>query len=116
MTGLPNPADMAILVLRDPIPNAVEGTDYVKVWNADVSGDMTDKNFTLVGWGGSGPIGSYDFQYGIFHAGQNTVNAINDNMLIYTMDRESDGGLPLEAIGYSGDSGSAALVDVNGTW
>jgi hypothetical protein len=37
-------------------------------------------------------------------------------MLIYTMDRPRDGGLPLEALGYSGDSGSAALVDVNGTW
>ena len=32
------------------------------------------------------------------------------------MDRPRDGGLPLEALGYSGDSGSAALVDVNGTW
>merc|ERR1712013_539644 len=35
-TGLPVPADMAILVLKDPIQDAVEGTDYVKVWNADV--------------------------------------------------------------------------------
>jgi len=37
-------------------------------------------------------------------------------MLLYTMDRPEDGGLPLEASGWSGDSGSAALVDVNGTW
>jgi len=37
-------------------------------------------------------------------------------MLIYTFDRPRDGGLPLEGLGFSGDSGSAALIDVNGTW
>ena len=37
-------------------------------------------------------------------------------MLIYTLDKPENGGLPLEAIGYSGDSGSAALVDVDGKW
>jgi len=37
-------------------------------------------------------------------------------MLIYTMDRPRDGGLPLEGLGHFGDSGSAALIEVNGTW
>ena len=60
-TGLPVPADVAIFVLKEPIEDAVLGRDYVEVWNADVSGDMTDKNFTLVGWGGSGPVGSSNF-------------------------------------------------------
>ena len=56
-TGLPIPADMAILVLNEPIPNAVAGTDYVEVYNAGVSGDMVNKTFTLVGWGDFGPAG-----------------------------------------------------------
>ena len=49
---------MAVLVLSEPIPNAVEGDDYVRVWNADVSGDTSGMNFTLAGWGESGPVGS----------------------------------------------------------
>ena len=31
-------------------------------------------------------------------------------MLVYTMDKEEDGGLDLEAMGHNGDSGSPALV------
>ena len=38
------------------------------------------------------------------------VNAIVNNMLIYTMDRPENGGLPLEAMGHYGDSGSGALL------
>ena len=34
-TGLPYPADMAILVLEEPIPDAVAGDDYVEVWSAE---------------------------------------------------------------------------------
>ena len=39
-------------------------------------------------------------------------------MLIYTMDRESEGGLRLEGIGNSGDSGGPALIrnPDNGRW
>ena len=59
--GLPVTADIAIFVLKEPIQDAVLGTDYVEVWNADVSGDMTNTNFTLVGFGGSGPAGSTTF-------------------------------------------------------
>ena len=33
-TGLPNPADVAIMVLESPIPNAKEGDDYLKVFEA----------------------------------------------------------------------------------
>ena len=44
------------------------------------------------------------------------MNEINDNMLIYTMDTQEDDGLRLEAIGNSGDSGSAALVKEGETW
>lgn len=74
---------------------------------------MVDREFTLLGWGGSGQIETNpeDFEYGVFHLGTNKVHTINDNMLIYTMDRQGEeGGLPLEAIGYSGDSGGPALT------
>ena len=52
---------MAILVLKDPIPNARRGRDYVDVWNADVRGDTINEEFTLVGWGDSGPIGTSNY-------------------------------------------------------
>merc|ERR1719461_275526 len=35
-------------------------------------------------------------------------------MLVYTMDKPQDGGLDLESMGHYGDSGSGALMDVNG--
>lgn len=57
-TGLPNAADVAIMVLDKPIPNAVEGTDYVTVWDTNDRGSIEGKDFTLVGWGGAGPVGT----------------------------------------------------------
>jgi len=59
---------MAILVLKDPIPNARRGRDYVDVWNADVRGDTINEEFTLVGWGDSGPVGTSNYDWPIFHA------------------------------------------------
>lgn len=38
------------------------------------------------------------------------VNAIVNNMLVYTMDRPENGGLPTESMGHYGDSGSGALL------
>ena len=72
---------------------------------------MEGKNFTLIGWGLSGPIGSeYDGSMTVLHRAENKVNKIENNTLIYTMDRPEDGGLRLEGIGNSGDSGSPALI------
>ena len=56
-TGLPNPADVAIMVLDRPIPNAVEGDDYLKVYDGSDK-TMEGEVFTLVGWGNSGPVGT----------------------------------------------------------
>ena len=51
-TGLPNPADVAIMVLEEPIVDAVVGDDYLEVWSADMMNDtMEGKVFTLIGWG-----------------------------------------------------------------
>merc|ERR1739844_168578 len=49
-----------------------------------------------------------------FFRGYNEVNEIRKNILVYTMDKEEDGGLRLEAMGHYGDSGSGALINING--
>ena len=67
--GVPVPADMAILVLDEPIPNARKGRDYVDVYNAGATGDVIGKEFTLLGWGDSGPVGNNNPSGTTFHAG-----------------------------------------------
>ena len=44
----------------------------------------------------------------------NVFTKISDNELIYKMDKQKDGGLELEAIAYSGDSGGPAFIEVDG--
>lgn len=83
-------------------------------------GDVKGETFELAGWGASGSAndeGDYDEshnRYEIFHRGHNVVNAIVNNMLVYTMDRPEDGGLPTESMGHYGDSGSGALLKEDG--
>ena len=78
--------------------------------------DVVGREFELAGWGASGSVndeGDWDESHTrseIFHRGYNVVNAIVNNMLVYTMDRPEDGGLPLESMGHYGDSGSGALL------
>ena len=79
-------------------------------------GDVEGETFWLAGWGQSGAVnenGNGDeshHQSEIFHRGQNVINEIRDNMLVYTMDSEADGGLWNEVMGHYGDSGSGALL------
>ena len=81
---------------------------------------LVGREFILAGWGASGAVneeGDRDESHHrseIFHRGYNVINAIVDNMLVYTMDRPEDGGLDLESMGHYGDSGSGALMDVDG--
>ena len=114
--GAPYSADIAIMVLDRPIPNAVLGEDYVNIWNAETMESVAGRDFILAGWGSSGELredGSTDHHgIEIFHRGYNNVNEIRNNMLVYTMDQN---GLPLEAMGHSGDSGSGAFIDIDGT-
>ena len=72
--------------------------------------ELLDNDFTLIGWGLSGPLGSDLVGFGTFHAGKNRVNEIKDNLMNVTFDKEKDGGLPLEALCQSGDSGSPLLL------
>ena len=114
--GGPFSADIALMILDRPIPNAQKGVHYVDTWNAQTMGDVIGKEFILAGWGLSGPVrddGSDDhFTPGmdIFHRGYNVFNEIVDNVLVYTMDRPEDGGVELEVAGYYGDSGSGGFV------
>ena len=64
----PNSADMAILVLDKPIT-----TEYVEVYNAERSGSEVGKEFTLIGWGAYGTIGSSprSLRDNVFHRGMN---------------------------------------------
>ena len=50
----------------------------------------------------------------ILHRGYNHIERIRDNLLIYTVDRPSNGGHDLEVSGHRGDSGSGALIEVDG--
>ena len=82
--------------------------------------DLTGEEFWLAGWGASGEVnenGNFDESHHlseIFHRGQNVINEIRDNLLIYTMDSEADGGLWNEVMGHYGDSGSGALFVKDG--
>ena len=105
------PADIAVLVLEEPVPNAEPGVDYLELWDVEKYGDMQGKVFTLIGWGLSGPIGSnYDGSMSVLHRAENVVDTIEDNTLIYGMTRPDQGGRRLEGIGNSGDSGSPAII------
>ena len=70
-----------------------------------------------MGWGGARPFGTglpNENEYGVFHVGENEVKRTDNNMLIYSFDRQSEGALPLEAIAVDGDSGGPAFIDVGG--
>ena len=54
--GGPFSADIAILVLDEPIEDAVEGIDYVNIWNADDMDSVEGREFVLAGWGLSGEV------------------------------------------------------------
>ena len=75
----------------------------------DLAG-LLNNDFTLIGWGYSGPVQTEYAPYGTFGAGKNRVNEIKDNLMNVTFDKEKDGGLPLEALCQQGDSGGPLLL------
>ena len=48
------------------------------------------------------------------HKGQNTCEAVTENLVYFTMDRTADRTHPFEATCSFGDSGSGALFEVDG--
>ena len=70
-----------------------------------------------MGWGGARPLetGFPDANdFGVFHAGENEVEFIEENMLWYSFDEQIEGALPLEALAFDGDDGGPAFIDVGG--
>ena len=85
-TGSPYSADIAIMILDRPIPNAIKGVHYVDPWNAEDMGDVIGREFILAGWGQSGEVRP-DMSDGhftgmdIFHRGYNIFNEISGQSL-----------------------------------
>ena len=105
---VPYSADFAILVLE----KAVSPANLLPVYDGagkDLAG-LLNNDFTLIGWGYSGPVQTEYAPYGTFGAGKNRVNEIKDNLMNVTFDKEKDGGLPLEALCQQGDSGGPLLL------
>ena len=49
--------DLALLVLDRPIPNAVQGVHYVKMWDEATMGtDYVGLEFAIAGWGAAAEI------------------------------------------------------------
>ena len=105
---------MAILVLDRPI-DATGYPGFVDVYNVETSGSELGKEMTIIGYGKYGPIEGGDPDVGnVFHRGMNVWDKIEYNTLQYTMNKQDDGGLYLEAIGWAGDSGGPAFIEVDG--
>ena len=111
---------MALLILAEEKTDAVEGTDYIRIWDddSDEDGDICDcevDEFALMGWGYAGSVeGDFEDQtYGVFHRGYNRIEYIEDNIIYYNFDDYYDDGLELESIKASGDSGGSATVELD---
>ena len=44
------------MIFEEPIEDAVEGKDYIHVWDAEEMGDVAGRQFILAGWGASGEV------------------------------------------------------------
>ena len=89
-------------------------------------GDVTNREFTLAGWGVHGEANFYgdnDYSHldyelflrgGEFNRGSNRVDKIVDNLLVYNMSYHNydPSKLNLEAVAFDGDDGSGALVNI----
>ena len=85
---VPNTADIALFVLDRPIPNAQPNVDFVQVWSENELGTEVRKTFTVMGWGEFGPKSRDldELDYGIFNRGENIIEEVHDNMIVYTFD------------------------------
>ena len=108
----PNGADTAVLTLNKPVP-ASEATPTPVYPDADEVG----KRIVIVGWGDTGKAGikgSQTIEDQTFRVAENKVDKVTKGTVVYTFNSGSDGGLPLEGIAWSGDSGGPAFISKNG--
>ena len=106
---------MALLILEDPKPDAELGVDYIEIWDDEVDGDLTGKEFALMGWGRSGDVNNPDSGIWEFHRGYNVVETYQTNRIAYNFDDPALEGLPLEGQCNNGDSGGSATIELEGT-
>ena len=105
------------MIFDRPITVAKEGKNYLKLYNPETMGTEVGREFILAGWGTSGQMNDwgsenhYDRGMQVLHRGYNHVDDVRDNLITYTMDRQSEGGHELEVSGHQGDSGSGALIE-----
>ena len=104
--------DLAILILEEPKPDAQAGRDYVELWDDEVDGDLVGQTFALMGWGLSGDINDPDAGIWDFHRGYNVVREYVNNKIRYGFEDPANGGLELESVANSGDSGGAATIEL----
>ena len=109
-------ADLALLILETPKPNAQRGVDYIDIWDDGADGDIKGAEFALMGWGRSGDVNNPDAGLWRFHRGYNVVESYQQNRIAYNFDDPAGSrGLPLEGMCNSGDSGGAATIERDGT-
>ena len=110
-------ADIALMIFEEPIEDAVEGKDYIHVWDAEEIGNVANRQFIIAGQGASGEVKKYDMvedpyerEFFLLFRGDNFVNEIRkNNLLVYTMDTLERWSEP-EPKGHYGDSGTGALI------
>ena len=106
----PNGMDLALIKLDTP-----SSQPPLSIYRFN---DEVGKTITLVGWGDLCVAGNHHPSKcrggNRFRVGKNVINGISENTLQYSLDRTSHGGLDLEAIGWSGDSGGPALIERGG--
>ena len=108
-------SDLALLILEDPKPDAELGVDYIEIWDDEVDGDLTGREFALMGWGRSGDVNNPDSGLWDFHRGYNVVETYQTNRIAYNFDDPALEGLPLEGQCNNGDSGGSATIEQDGT-
>ena len=65
-----------------------------------------------MGWGKSGNVNDPDAGIWDFHRGYNVVREYVSNKIRYGFEDPNNGGLELEAVANSGDSGGAATIEL----
>ncbi len=99
--------DLAVIKFNEPVSGVMPYPIYT-------GGEEVGKEFTMMGWGLSGPVGTTEETAGdgTFLVGTNVFESANGT-LDYTLDEE---GIEGESIAWSGDSGGPAMIDVDGEW
>ena len=106
-----NGADIAVLVLREDIPDTIVPRG---IWDSSAQSEIGEV-FRLIGYGDNGPVGvdpeAGELPYGELLTGFNKIIGTENNMVQYKFDSLDSADIqPLEAMSWSGDSGGPMLI------